>query len=91
MTNVFTGRVGRSVTNRITQETGPISDQTPDFPLAMTQLLPLTTITEPAGSDALSPLWAGQAAPLGQERRAADLTQELTRQTLALLLRDTPE
>jgi nitronate monooxygenase len=51
----------------------------------MTELLPLAKLTESAGSDALSPLWAGQAAPLGQRKPAADLTRGLAQQTLALL------
>jgi hypothetical protein len=34
LTNVYTGPVGRSVTNRIARELGPTSTKSPDFPLA---------------------------------------------------------
>jgi nitronate monooxygenase len=85
LTNVFTGRPARSIVNRIMQEIGPISIEAPAFPLAGGALAPLRGVTEPQGSSDFMSLWSGQSAGLCRKMPAAELTQYLTRETLALL------
>ena len=85
LTNALTGRAARVVMNRITGEIGPISDHAPDFPLALSHLLPLAAAAESSGSNSFSPLWAGQAAPLGKQRPAGELTTTLACEALALI------
>ena len=85
LTNVFTGRPARGIINRIMAEAGPLSDNTPAFPLAGGALAPLRTASEKAGSDGFMSLWAGQAASLGREMGAGELTRTLAKEALALL------
>lgn len=85
LTNVFTGRPARGILNRIMAETGPLSDDAPSFPLAGGALAPLREASEKAGSDGFMSLWAGQAARLGREMSAGDLTQTLAQEALARL------
>jgi len=77
ITNLMTGRPARGFINRIMREVGPISDVVPEFPLAAGALAPLRTKAEAAGSGAFSPMWSGQAAALGREMGAAELTKGL--------------
>lgn len=77
ITNVFTGRPARSIVNRLVREVGPISDAAPEFPLAGGALVPLRAKAEPAGSSDFMSLWSGQAARLGQEMPASELTRWL--------------
>jgi nitronate monooxygenase len=77
LTNVFTGRPARCLPNRLPSELGPIAVAVPDFPLAAKAIAPLRATAEARGSGDFSPLLAGQAAALGRERPAADLTREL--------------
>ncbi len=77
LTNVFTGRPSRGLMNRVMREVGPMSDAAPAFPMAGGALAPLKARAEAAGSTDFSMLWAGQAAPLGREIGAADLTRRL--------------
>jgi nitronate monooxygenase len=85
ITNVFTGRPARAIMNRIMREVGPMSDVVPDFPLAAASVAPLRAISETAGSADFSPLWSGQAARLGRELPAAELTKQLATETLQKL------
>jgi len=85
LTNVFTGRPARGIINRIISEAGPLSNDTPAFPLAGGALAPLRTASEKAGSDDFMSLWAGQAASLGREMGAGELTRTLAKEALALL------
>jgi len=87
MTNVFTGRPARGLVNRAMRELGPLSPEAPSFPLAAAGLAPLRATAEFAGSGDFSPLWSGQAAALGRELPAAELTRALAAETLALLAR----
>ena len=66
--------------NRLLREVGPISDVTPDFPLAAAALAPLRAKSETAGSPEFTPLWSGQAARLSRELPAAELTKRLARE-----------
>src|SRR5215470_1998766 len=82
ITNVFTGRPARAIVNRIMREVGPMSDVVPEFPLASAALAPLRAKSEVAGSPDFSPLWSGQAARLGRELPAAELTRQLAAEVL---------
>lgn len=86
LTNVFTGRPARGILNRIMREAGPLAEDAPAFPLAGGALAPLRTASEKAGSDGFMSLWAGQAARLGREMGAADLTRTLAVEALARLV-----
>ncbi|GAB4044195.1 nitronate monooxygenase [Spirosoma litoris] len=85
ITNVFTGRPARSIVNRLVREVGPMSDSAPEFPLAGGALVPLRAKTEPVGSGDFMSLWSGQAAALGRELPAGELTRQLAEETLARL------
>jgi len=77
ITNLFTGRPARSIVNRLMREAGPMSDIVPDFPMAAATVAPLRAKSEMAGSADFTPLWSGQAARLGGELPAAELTKTL--------------
>ena len=87
LTNVFTGRPARSLVNRAMRELGPLAPEAPAFPLAGNALAPLKASAEARGSGDFGSLWAGQAAPLGRELPAAELTRALAAETLARLAR----
>ena len=82
LTNIFTGRPARGIVNRIMREVGPISPAAPQFPLAGGALAPLRQKTEPLGSNDFMSLWSGQAARLGREFPAAELTRTLAQEAL---------
>jgi nitronate monooxygenase len=90
LTNVFTGRPARGIVNRIVRQVGPMSDLAPEFPLASGAVTPLRSKAEAAGSGDFSPLWSGQAAALGREISAGDLTRRLGAEALARLSRLAP-
>lgn len=77
LTNLFTGRPARGIVNRIVRERGPLSNATPDFPLATSAIAPLRAKAESMGSGDFSPLWSGQNASGCREIPAADLTRQL--------------
>lgn len=77
LTNVFTGRLARSVVNRVVRELGPVCAAAPAFPLAVGALAPLRAKAEAAGSGDFSPLWSGQNASGCREIPAARLTRQL--------------
>lgn len=85
LTNVFTGRPARGVVNRIMRDVGPISGDTPPFPLAGGALAPLKAKAEAAGSGDFSSLWSGQAASLARPQGAAELTRSLIADARRLL------
>jgi len=82
ITNVFTGRPARAIVNRFMREVGPMSDVAPEFPLAAATLAPLHAKSEMAGSTDFTPFWSGQAARLGRELPAAELTKQLAAEAL---------
>jgi nitronate monooxygenase len=82
VTDVFTGRPARALSNRLTRELGPLHGVTPDFPTGMLALAPLRRKAEQQGSREFSPQWAGQAAPLGREMPAEALTRALAEAAL---------
>jgi nitronate monooxygenase len=77
LTNLFSGRPARGIVNRLIRELGPISQDTPAFPLATAAIAPLRARAESQGSGDFSPLWSGQNASGCKEIPAADLTREL--------------
>ena len=87
ITNVFTGRPARAIVNRFMRKAGPMSDIVPEFPLAAAPLMPLRAKAEIAGSADFTPLWSGQAAPLGRDVTAAELTKQLASETFENLRR----
>ena len=79
LTNVFSGRTARALTNRLVLEVGPIADSVPDFPLPVGELIGLRAEAESRGCSDFSPLWSGQSAALSKEIPAKALTFGLTR------------
>jgi nitronate monooxygenase len=77
VTNVFTGRPARAIVNRLVVECGPMSGETPAFPLATGAVAPLRAKAESLGSGDFSPLWSGQNASGCREIPAAELTRAL--------------
>ncbi len=87
LTNVFTGKPARGFVNRAMRELGPVAPEAPAFPLAATPIAPLRAQAEANGSGDFTPLWAGQAAALGREMPAAELTRKLAEEAASLLRR----
>lgn len=85
LTRLFTGRPARGIVNRVIREVGAMTDLAPAFPLAGGALMPLRAKAEPAGSGDFTPLWSGQAARLGREMPAGELTETLAAEALALM------
>jgi nitronate monooxygenase len=83
--NVYTGRPARGLVNRFMRELGPLNEATPAFPAAAGALAPLRSKAEARGSTDFSTLWAGQAASLGREIGAGELTRQLARDAARLL------
>ena len=77
ITNVLSGRPARAIVNRLMRELGPMSALAPEFPLALSPLMPLRAKAESLGSDDFSFLWCGQNASGCKEVSAATLTHEL--------------
>ena len=82
LTNLMTGRPARGFINRLMREVGPISEVAPEFPLAAGALAPLRAKAEAQGSGDFSPMWAGQAASLGRDMPAGQLTKALAAEAL---------
>lgn len=85
MTNLFSGRPARGLVNRLMREIGPMSDMAPAFPTAGNMFAALKAKAEAAGSSDFSPLWSGQAASLGRDNTAGDLTLRLARDAMQRL------
>ena len=85
LTNVFSGRPARGIVNRMLRELGPIAADAPAFPLAANASGPLRAAAEAQGSVDFTPLWAGQAAGLGRDIPAGELTRRLAEETAALM------
>jgi nitronate monooxygenase len=87
LTNVFTGRPARSIVNRLVSELGPMVADAPEFPLASDAVMPLRQAALARNSADFVPLWSGQAARLGIELSAGELTEHLAASTRELLAR----
>ena len=79
LTNLFTGRPGRGIVNRLMRELGPINGLAPVFPLATSAVAPLRAKAEAEGKGDFSPLWSGQNVTGCKEIPAAELTRDLAR------------
>jgi nitronate monooxygenase len=77
LTNLFSGRPARGITNRLMAELGPINAAAPAFPLASGALAPLRKKAESLGRGDFSPMWCGQNASGCREIPAAALTRAL--------------
>ena len=85
LSNVISGRPARVFMNRIVREVGPLATGVPSFPLGGTALEPLRMKAESQGSADFSGLYAGQAAALGRELPAGELTSKLAAEALERL------
>jgi nitronate monooxygenase len=85
VTNVFTGRAARAISNRMVREIGAMSKLAPDFPLAGRFSAPLRAASEAKGLIDFTPMWSGQSARLARELSAKELTQRLAEETVAKL------
>ena len=90
LTNVFSGRPARGLLNRVMREVGPMSEFAPAFPTAGAALAPLKAKAEEDGSVDFTSLWAGQAAALGHESTAQELTRQLAADALRQLRKLSP-
>lgn len=84
-TNLMTGGLARGLRGRLIDELGPVRGEVPPYPLASTALAPIRAAAEARGEYGFGPMWAGQAAPLGQALPAAELTRKLAAEALAAL------
>ncbi len=83
ITNLMTGRPARGFINRVMREIGPVNAMAPEFPLAAGALAPLRAKAEAQGWGDFSPMWSGQAASLGREMPARELTAKLAAEAQA--------
>jgi len=86
-TNLMTGGLARGFAGRPVRELGPVRTEAPPYPLAAIALAPIRAAAEAQGEYGFGPLWAGQAAALGEPLPAAALTRKLAADALALLHR----
>ncbi len=87
ITNLMTGRPARGFINRVMRDLGPVDAVAPEFPLAAGALAPLRAKAEAQGSGDFSSMWSGQAASLGREMPARELTAMLAVEAQVLLRR----
>ena len=87
LTNLMTGGLARGVHGRLVDELGPVRVEAPPYPLASAGLAPIRKAAEASGEHGFGPMWAGQAAPLGQALPAAEITRKLASDSLAILKR----
>ena len=84
-TNLMTGGLARGLRGRLIDELGAIRSEAPPYPLAGAALAPIRSAAEKTGEYGFGPMWAGQAAPLGEQLPAAELTRKLAADALAIL------
>ncbi|HEX5183987.1 MAG TPA: nitronate monooxygenase [Allosphingosinicella sp.] len=86
-TNVPTGGLARGFAGRLMRDLGPVRAEAPPYPFAAVALAPIRAAAEARGEYDFGPLWAGQAAALGEAMPAAELTRKLAAEALALIER----
>ncbi|HVU30083.1 MAG TPA: nitronate monooxygenase [Sphingomicrobium sp.] len=84
-TNLLTGGLARGLRGRLIEELGAVREEAPPYPLASAALAPIRAAAEKQGEFGFGPMWAGQAAPLGQSLGASDLTRKLAAEALAIV------
>jgi len=87
-TNLMTGGLARGLHGRLVDDLGPIRAEAPPYPLASAALAPIRSAVEAKGEYGFGPMWAGQAAPMGQALPASELTRKLAADALAILARE---
>lgn len=81
LTNLFSGRPARGLSNQLIQTLGALRDDLPAFPLCSGLLAPLRAAAEAQNRDDFSPLWAGTALQGCRVTSAAEVTQQLVAET----------
>jgi nitronate monooxygenase len=76
ITRAFSGRPARALRNRLTDQ----QEHALPFPAHLSLTAPLAQAAAERGSAELMPLWAGQAAALGQSMPAAELVRRVCEQ-----------
>ena len=84
-TNLMTGGLARGARGRLIDELGAVRPEAPPYPLASAALAPVRAAAEARGEHGFGPMWAGQAAPLGEALPATELTRKLAGDALAIL------
>jgi len=85
VTNLMTGGLARGARGRLIDELGPVRTEAPQYPLASAALAPIRAAAERRGEHGFGPMWAGEAAALGERLPAAELTRKLAETAVALL------
>ncbi|MBB6522113.1 nitronate monooxygenase [Pseudoteredinibacter isoporae] len=84
LTNVFSGRPARGISNKLMQALNNLSDDAPEFPYATPAVAPLRTKAEANQSGDYSPLWSGSNRSGCRAVSATTLSRELWNEVLAL-------
>jgi nitronate monooxygenase len=84
-TNLMSGGLARGLRGRLVDELGRVRAETPPYPLASSALAPIRAAAEKRGEYGFGPMWAGQAAPMGESLPATELTRKLAADALAIL------
>ena len=87
-TNLMTGGLARGLHGRLIDDLGAVRSEAPPYPLASAALAPIRAAAEAKGEYGFGPMWAGQAAPLGEALPASELTRKLAADALAILRRE---
>jgi len=77
LTNIFSGRLARGITNKLMTDLNYISDKAPEFPYASIAITPLRAKAESLNQSDFSPLWAGTNRSGCREISAVNLTNNL--------------
>jgi len=81
LTRVFSGRLGRGITNAVTRNAPPAAA----YPVQRALFAPVRAAAEKANNPDAMQMWAGQAARLATAEPAGDLTVRLWAEAQALL------
>ncbi|GAA5315143.1 MAG: nitronate monooxygenase [Candidatus Pelagadaptatus aseana] len=77
LTNLFSGRLARGISNRLMRDLDCVSDKAPAFPYAAVAIGPLRARAESQGRGDFSPLWSGTNTSGCQPISAGQLTHQL--------------
>jgi nitronate monooxygenase len=87
-TNLMTGGLARGLRGRLIDDLGAVRSEAPPYPLASAALAPIRSAAEAQGEYGFGPMWAGQAAPIGEPIPASEITAKLAADALAILSRE---
>ena len=87
LTRAFSGRPARGIENRYMREMRVFEESAPDFPILNTLTGPLRKASAKVGSTEFMSLWAGQSVSLSRSLPAADLIEQLVKETEETLRR----